>query len=262
MSILNDLIRIKTSAQEDDLIKMLDEVPVYEKLSVNEQFKDLKSSEITRTKCPMLAAFVDNQPYETILADLVANIYLQIEGHIPDIFNAVIERTPKQQKQFEILQQGLVRVEYEELIEYDHETMEEHVAAVFTKRNKSSAIVVIIVRNHDGYKMYHGSYMSDGNDQITIKMLSPIMARGNKGVFVMEIYSMLGNNAYPFGRYSDENHSYDIMISLDGELFLVDEEEKVSNYTIPHEEHNKLNMAKKDPEDYAKTVLSIIESVV
>ena len=48
MSILDDLIRVKTNQQDDDLLKMLDEIPVYEKLSVDEKLKDLKNSEICR----------------------------------------------------------------------------------------------------------------------------------------------------------------------------------------------------------------------
>lgn len=262
MSILNDLIRIKTSAQEDDLIKMLDEVPIYEKLSVNKQFRDLKSSKVTRTKCPLLAAFADNKPYETLLADLVTNIYLQIEGRIPDIFNAVIERTPKQQKQFEILQKGIACVTYYSLTQYKHETMSDRVVAVFTEKNKGIVTAVIIVRCQDGYEMYHGSYAISETERINTTIIDPVVVKGNKGVFTMDTYSMLGNNGYRFGRYSNNNIFYDVMISMDEELFLMEDENIVVQYKIPYEEKNMLNIAKKEPEDFAKTVLSIIESVV
>lgn len=262
MSVLNDLIRIKTSRQEDDLVKMLEEIPVYEKLSVNEQFRDLKTSEITRAKCPLLAGFVDEHPYELILGDLIANIYLQIEDYIPHLLMKTVERTPKQQKQFEILQKGIANVEYKELIEYDHETMAEHVTAVFTNRRKGAVIAVIIVRVQNGYEMYHGSYVLDENSRITVKTLSPVMTKGKKGVLVMEIYSMLGNNAHPFARYTNEKESYDVMIGLDGKLYLIKDDGESIEHKISHEEHNRLNMAKKKIEKYAEEVIAIIESVV
>ena len=63
MSILDDLIRVKTNQQDDDLLKMLDEIPVYEKLSVDEKLMDLKNSEVTRKKCPLLAGFADGKLY-------------------------------------------------------------------------------------------------------------------------------------------------------------------------------------------------------
>lgn len=262
MSILNDLIRIKTSAQEDDLIKMLDEIPVYEKLSVNEQFKDLKSSEIARRKCPMLAAFVDGKIYETILADLVANIYLQIEGNIPGILNTVLQKTPKQQKQFEILQTGIARVRYWDLAEYNHELMMTNMVAVFTKKEGSIVTAAIIVRSSSGYEMYHGSYTVNGNNEPDVDEIKPVIVRGEKGSFIMNTYSVLGNNGYRFGTYSNERISYDVMIGPDGDLFLMAGKQTAANYMIPYEERNALNIAKKDPADFARVILSIIESVV
>lgn len=263
MSVLNDLIRIKTSIGEDDIIKMLDEILIYEKLSVNENFRDLKSSEIARSKCPLLAGFVDENPYERILGDLVANIYLQIEGYIPDILTTwVVDRTPKEQKQFEILQAGIAHVEYNDLAEYDHEEMKDHVVAVFTEENQGTIMAAVIVRSHDGYEMYHGSYIVDEENQIMAKTIDPVIVKGHKGVLVMEIYSMLGNNAYPFATYSNKENTYFVMISLDGTLFLMHGDNVAVEYRIPKEDHNKLNIAKKKPEDYAKAVVSIIESVV
>ena len=95
MGVLDDLIKIKKVKKTDDLLKMIDEVSVYEKLAIDENLKDLSTSAITRAKCPLLAAFIDGKYYETILAELVSNIYLQIEGRIPDILFRVVNRDRK-----------------------------------------------------------------------------------------------------------------------------------------------------------------------
>lgn len=57
MGVLDDLIKIKSVKQEDDLLKLLDEISIYEKLSANEAFKDLKTSKITREKMPSACIF-------------------------------------------------------------------------------------------------------------------------------------------------------------------------------------------------------------
>lgn len=262
MSVLNDLIRIKTNKQEDDLLKMIDEIPVYEKLSVDEKLKDLKTSAITRAKCPMLAGFIDGNLYETLLADLVSNVYLQIEGHIPHILLSAAERSLKQQKQMEVLQKGIARIHYRDLIEYDHKIMKKLVAAVFTKQDQSVTTAAVIVKEPDGYTMYHGTYDSANKGNANMGMYKPLIVRGQSGVFTMNTYSVLGNNAYRFGSYMNDKFQYDVMIGLHNELYLMNGDITVSVHHIGWEDHNALNMAKKDPKAFAETITSIIESVV
>ena len=78
----------------------------------------------------------------------------------------------------------------------------------------------------------------------------------------MNTYSVLGNNAYRFGSYTTENFVYDIMIGTHNELYLMNGDIVVSVHPIPSEDHNALNMVKKDPQAFAETVTAIIESVV
>lgn len=260
MDILGDLIKIKQNVKSNDLITMLDELSIYEKLSVNEKFRDLKSSEIARSKCPMLARFVDDQPYELILGELIANVYLHIEGEIPDLLRTIVERTPKQRKQFEILQKGIAHVCYKMLTEYDHETMADYVEAVFTNRKKGSTTVAIIVKNANMYEMYHGIIVANNVSHTSITGIEPIMARGKRGIFVMNTYSMLGNNGYPFGKYSNSENSYEIMIGPDGQLFFLQDGQIAMERTIPKQKQNSLNMAKTDVNNFAKEVVSLIES--
>lgn len=261
MSVLDDLIKIKGSAQEDDLLKLLDEIPVYEKLSVNEGFRDLTRSEIARSKCPLLAAFADGRLYETVLADLAANVYLQIEGDIPAVLRAAAEKTLRQQKQIGILQQSIVHVEYHDLMEYDHEKMEGSLAAVFTNKCQNGTTAVLIVRDAAGYKMYHGSYAPKESGSVANGIRTPLAIHGKNGAFTMNSYSVLGNNGYRFGTYVDEGASYDVMIGPDGMLYLLKGSTWV-RYGISAEERNFLNMSKKDPWEFARTVTSIIESAV
>ena len=55
MSSIETLIRIKKQAQTDDLVRLLDEVADYEKLSKAEAFRDLRTSEVAKKKLPLLA---------------------------------------------------------------------------------------------------------------------------------------------------------------------------------------------------------------
>lgn len=261
MSVLDDLIKIKANMQEDDLIKLLDEIPVYDKLSVDEQLKDLKKSTITRTKCPLLAGFADGKLYETILADLAANVYLQIEGNIPEVLTTAAEKTLRQQKQMEILHDSIARVEYRELTEYDHNLMKDYLAAVFTKQDQNIVTAVLIVKELRNYIMYHGTYIVEEYDKFVINSYIPLTTKGERGIFTMYSYSVLGNNGYRFGSYLTSNKSYDVMIGPDGVLYLLNGE-LVTSHSITSEEHNNLNMAKRDPQKFAETVTAIIESVV
>lgn len=262
MSVLDDLIRIKSNKQEDDLLKLLDEIPVYEKLSVNESFRDLKTSVAARAKCPKLAAFIDGKMYETILADIASNVYLQIEGEIPNILQTVTDKNQKQQKQMEILQNGIIRVEYRDLMEYDHASMEKFLAAVFVKPLENATIAVLIVKNTDSYIMYHGIYTTNEEDKVVGKTLKPLSVKGQYGIFAMNSYSVLGNNGYRFGSYTNNHTRYDVMIGPDGILYLMNGNSTALQHIISAEEKNNLNMVNKDPERFAELVTSIIESVV
>ena len=262
MSILNDLIKVKSSQQEDDLLKLFDEIPVYEKLSVDEKLRDLRTSEATRAKCPLLAGFADGNLYETILADLAANVYLQIEGTIPGVLLVAGKKTEKQLKQMAVLQTGIARVSYFELETYDHETMKDNLAAVFTRKGQNMVIACLIVKATHGYSMYHGEYSMNEEEAPASSVSAPVVVRGEHGMFTMHSYSVLGNNGYRFGTYQGIDIIYDVMIGPDRELYLMDGDIVAAVYPIPYEESNSLNMAKKDPDEFAKLVTSIVESVV
>ncbi len=263
MSVLNELIKIKESAQKDDLLKMLDEISVYEKLSTDENLKDLKKSKITRSKCPLLAGLTDGNIYETILGELVANVYLQIEDYVPDVLMTGMEQNKKKQKQKEILQKSITRISYQSLTEYDHDQMRDMVAAVFTKRCQDITIAVIIVRDPENYyTMYHGTYQLEKSKKFSAVVSTPDIVKGEYGTFIMKNYSILGNNGYRFGSYSNNGIMYDVMISPEGKLYLMDGNKVAVEYLIPKEEQNDLNTAKKSSKEFAKQLVSIIESVV
>lgn len=261
MGVLDDLIKIKTARQEDDLLKLLDEIPVYEKLSVNPQFADLKNSEVTRSKCPLLAGFKDGNLYETLLADLAANVYLQIENAIPDVLRIMTDLSPRQEKQKEALQKGITRIEYREIMEYDHEQMKSMVIGVFTKKESKETIIAIITKTSDGYVMYHGTYTEDASGKrVSIKSESTVVET-KKGVFIMDSYSVLGNNSYPFGRYSRPAGSYTVMLGERHELYLIKGEQPFV-YNLDKYLSNKIYFSKNDAQMFAEAVAEAIESVV
>ncbi len=260
MSVLNDLIKIKTSKKEDDLIKMLDEVSAYEKLSVDKNLKDLKTSAVARAKCPLLAGFADGNMYETVLGELAGNVYLQIEGIVPDVLAITEERTQKREKQIKILEQSIFRVDYRELAEYDNETMEDMLAAVFTRKYADNVLAVLIVRHPSGYTMYHGSYTisGKGTEKKIRKIYNPVITKGKHGRFTLYSYSVLGNNGYRFGSYEVSDAVYDVMIGPDNIMYVM--QKNVGNeISLSREECNDLNIAKKNPYDFADQVVSIID---
>lgn len=261
MNVLDDLIRIKTNKQEDDLLKLLDEIPVYEKLSVDDKLKDLAHSDITRRKCPLLAGFTDGHLYETVLADLAANVYLQIEGEIPIVLQTASELSQKKQKQLEILQKGIATVNYRDLMDYDHKVMKALLTAVFIKKHGNVNIAALIVKQTGGYTMFHGTYTADEKGKAVSNTNGPLAIKGKKGVFAMDSYSVLGNNGYPFARYSAGNLTYDVMISPEGVLYLMNGA-LITSYELHYEDRNTLNTMKKDPNLFAKELTEIIERVV
>lgn len=262
MGVLDDLIRIKSSKQEDDLLKMLDEIPVYEKLSVDENLRDLKNSSVTRAKCPMLTGFVDGKIYETVLTELVSNVYLQIEGAIPEILSTAAEKSLKQQRQMEILGASIAHVEYCELTQYDHEKMKNRLAAVFTKPCQDVVTAVLIVREPGGYKMYHGTYMVKETGTFDIGVSEPLVVKGEHGMLIMDSYSVLGNDGYRFASYKNPRISYDVMIGPDGVMYLLNGNRTEITFHISESQRNHLNLAKKDPQEFAKLLIAIIEDVI
>lgn len=261
MGVLDDLIKIKTAKQEDDLLKLLDEIIIYDKLSANPELADLKKSEITRKKCPLLAGYKDGKLYETLLADLAANVYLQIENQIPDILLGTLELSTRQEKQKEVLKKGITHINYRTITEYDHEEMGSLVVAVFTKKENTSNTVAIITKTSDGYVMYHGSYIKDITDAVAALKSEPIIVSGESGIFAMESYSVLGNNGYRFGTYTGKNGKYDVMLGTDYELYLMDKGQAFV-YQLPPNKKNKIYMSKRDAQLFAEAVTEAIESVV
>lgn len=261
MNILDDLIRMKTNAQEDDMLRMFDEVQIYEKLSVDEKLRNIKTSEITRKKCPLLAGFVDGRLYETVLAELIRNIYLNIEEQAPEILMTAYEKTIKQQKQFEVLGKSIAHVEYESLEEYDHTSMKDSLVAIFTEKSQNIMTAVLIAKNGKDYIMYHGTYEEKGSKGKGRSKIDPIIVKGKKGIFKMDTYSVLGNNGYRFGTYQGKNYLYDVMIGPDSTLYLVNGKQIMTN-KISEEDNNLLNMVKKNPKEFAEQIMSVIESAV
>lgn len=261
MGVLDDLIKIKTAKQEDDLLKLLDEIPIYEKLSVDKNLADLKNSDVTRKRCPLLAGFKDGKLYEILLADLAANVYLQIENRIPDVLMSAVNFSAKQERQKEVLKHGITRIEYRDITEYDHDELSALVAGVFTKREGTACTIAIVVKMPDGYVMYHGCYMGDKTEKDGTVKNNPIIIRGSKGIFTMNNYSMLGNNAYRFGTYSCMNGTYDVMLGMEGELYLMNGEQPMV-YELSHALMNRIHMAKSDPRLFAEAITIALESVV
>ena len=135
MSSIETLIRIKKQAQTDDLVRLLDEVADYEKLSKAEAFRDLRTSEVAKKKLPLLAGAYAGEEYSLALLTLAGHVVSHLEGAVPRVLTEPMENlTSRQIVRMELMQKQIIQVTYDSLNTYVHDEEKEHVVAVYTSR--------------------------------------------------------------------------------------------------------------------------------
>lgn len=192
---------------------------------------------------------------------MAADIYRQIEGQVPDVINITEDIGKKRQRQREVLKAGIVQIEYQSIIDYNHEEMQPFVIAVYTKEFQALTVACLIVKLDGRYIMYHGSYESQSGVVSAETMCRPLNVRTDHGYLILNTYSVLGNNGYPFAVYMTNGDSYQVMIDPSGLLYLLGETE-TKVYELSHADQNTINTAKKDANLFASAVGSVIERVI
>lgn len=260
MSAIENLIRIKKQSKNDDIVKMMDEVADYEKLSRSELFRDLTTSKAAQKKLPLLAKAYAGDLYALSLSTLAGHIIAHLEDRIPEVLEKPMETlSERDMKRMELMNKSLIPVFYRGLLEYE-DNMEDRVVAVYSsERPNGSVALMIIVRDGDTYDVYQGYYRPGKKEEQQYgshQKLKVYDFEEEGDHFSFTTYSLLGNNCYPFGeiRLTDGRRC---PVSMDYQaLYLeTEEEEKPIRISLQMEQRNTLNLCKTDPEKFGKTLL-------
>lgn len=266
MSAIETLIKIKKSAKSDDLITLLDEVIAYEKLSKSEAFRDLSVSETAQKKLPLLAGAYKGDLYSLSLILLARNIIRHLENEVPEVLAIPIDRlAPKMQKRLELVQDNVIKVQYDDLTEYHQETMAEQVVAVFTENLGQRKAILIVVRDNEKYDIYQGYYVDDNKTIHNMQKAVPYerektsVASGISYHLSILTYSLQGNNAYPFAELGYGETQYTVMMPDYTRIWIDEKETGIRReITLSMEERNALNLAKTEIEHFVNRLLEII----
>ena len=258
MSALDDLIKIKKQAKTDDLILVLDEVALYQKLSRSKAFQDIKGSKAAQKKLPMLYDAANGSMYALSLLEVAHNVVTHLEDDVPEIFLRLMDGiTSKQKKRLEIMQQSVVPISYHSLGEYEHDRMEERVLAVFSAKKKKHSAVLIIIRDGVGYKIFQGYYENRKQEKEPENQRRPYVQEDGGYRLSIKTYSIQGNNAYPFGELAYGDKSY--MLPRHDALWIMDKGVVQKEIPLSTEQINALNMAKVDIREFSSFILSTVK---
>lgn len=263
MSSIETLIRIKKQAQTDDLVRLLDEVADYEKLSKAKAFRDLRTSEVAKKKLPLLAGAYAGEEYSLALLTLAGHVVSHLEGAVPRVLTEPMENlTSRQIIRMELMQKQIIQVTYDSLNTYVHDEEKEHVVAVYTSRRDGGQMAaLIVVREGNRYRIYQG-YYTEGKEEKAVSELpkqEPYVGEQGDCRVAVNTYSVQGNNGYPFGTVRIKDRLYSIMQPSFDCLWLISESGETTEIRLSMEERNSLNMGKAQVETFADALASIIE---
>ena len=259
MSAIETLIKVKKQSKTDDLVRLLDEVTIYEKLAKSEAFRDLKTSQPARKKCPLLASAYDGDLYAMSLLTLAGHVIAHLESVVPHVLTEPMAGLSQRERQkMELMQNQVICVSYDSLTAYDHKTMAEHVVAVYTSERETETAILIVVRNNNAYVIYQGYYKEQSivNNQ---KDYQPyVETRGQKSL-VISNYSIQGNNAYPFGQYVTGEHTYSVMLPNHETLWAFKDIDHPMVIPLSIGDRNQLTMTKQSIKTFTATLFDILE---
>ena len=85
MSAIENLIQIKKQCKNDDIVRIMDEVTDYEKLSRSPVFRDLRTSKPAQKKLPLLSSAYQGDLYALSLLTLGGNIIAHLTDQVPRV---------------------------------------------------------------------------------------------------------------------------------------------------------------------------------
>lgn len=259
MPAIDMLIKIKKQANTDDLIILMDEVVLYEKLSKVEAFRDLKTSKTAAKKLPLLSAAHKGDIYCMTMLELVREIITYMTGTAPPItiVQEKTELTAREEKMKKVMERSIVQVRYHNLEEYRHDTMKDFVVAVFSETVDTKKSILIVVRKDNYYNIYQGHY-SEREDEVGAVTEKPYVYIDDPYVLSIKTYSILGNNAYPFAVFNSPSGTYSVMFPRHDEIWLTSEDGQQTSIYLSEEEITEIGMKKVTVHSFAKCLMDII----
>lgn len=257
MAAIETLIKVKKQAKTDDLITMLDEITIYEKLSKSKAFRDLRTSKAGQKKLPLLSGAYQGDLYSLSLLNIANNIFIYLTGQgIPVLGNLLEDLSIKDEKRMEILERSVIKVGYWDLTSYDHEVMKDSIVAIFAEEAEKKTILMIIVRDGNEYQIYFGQYEEE--KELEECDHKPYVLKKDDQTLSITSYSILGNNAYPFGTFFDGTKNYEIMMPDYETIWLIpgEGEKEILHTTLS--ERNQIGLDKTNIDRFTETLLNII----
>lgn len=216
---IEQLIKMKKQEQKNDVIRMIDEFILYEKLSGIKALGDIKDSVALQKKLPLLANLLKGDFYSLSLAIIVRDILEQLDYELPSaIYEYLVDIPERTMKQLHLAGESSVDVTFANIIEYRHKNDKDKVVGVFTNAQEdyidSHRIVIIVQQPHKKYIIYQGSYEDTGDEEEDIENIvsdiEPYTIELDKGELEIKAYSIQGNNSHPFATYRTRDEKFHI----------------------------------------------------
>lgn len=263
MSAIENLIQIKKQCKNDDIVRILDEITDYEKLSRSALFRDLTTSKAAQKKLPLLSAAYQGDLYALSLLTLAENIISHLLDHVPEVVTNPLETmTERDTRRMNAMTGSLIPVTYYGLLDYDQDSMAEHVVAVYdAKRPNGATALLIIVRDGNAYRIYQGYYHPEEETPVIeeTQKVRTYQFEQNGMYLSFMTYSLLGNNRYPFGLITD-TRGEQYHLSMDYHTLYVDrlDGQRAEKIPLSMAQRNELNIKKMDPRKFGEQLLSWI----
>lgn len=262
MSAIENLIQIKKQCKNDDIVRIMDEVTDYEKLSRSPVFRDLRTSKPAQKKLPLLSSAYQGDLYALSLLTLAGNIIAHLTDQVPRVLQIPLEElSERDQKRMNLMTGSLIPVSYHGLLEYDNEAMTDRVVAVYdAPRLNGSTALLIVVRDQDTYQIYQGYYYPKDGTRVQDRArneLKPFVFQKDHVTVSFLTYSLLGNNRYPFGTViGPDGCHYQLSMGYD-RLYLEapSTDRERCEIELNMSQRNQLNLVKMDPMQFGEELV-------
>lgn len=267
VSIIDQLIQIKKSADSNDIVNMLDEFTVYSRLSKIPALSDISKSSALKKQLPLLSKAIEGDIYCLSLYMVAANIIGYLGYDIPETIATHIDNTPDSLKQKLIIaQENTIRVDYQSLDMYQHDSMRDTITAIYIHKPADETRIVILTRSGKQQRIFQGSYIeseetSDQNSPSNVYQKARSLRYEDDHLRIkIDNYSIQGNNAYFFAEVKINHVGYRMMLDNQYRLVFKANHSTSNDFTIELDisAMNRINMAKSEPKEFIATLAQII----
>lgn len=273
MSLIDQLISIKKATSGNDILAMMDEFILYERLSRSSALGDLETSPVLQKRLPLIHKAISDNIYELSLFIMAGNIINHLTGETPEHINEHMMKVPElTKKRLQLAQENTLSVRYYDLTDYHHALYEDQVVAVYTNVIEPTTSVIIITYTNNAYNIFQGSFYDLDNEvdketkeeKVFVVLEDYIFSTQTHSISI-ETYSAQGNNGYPFGTYDNKESIRYLMLPDDFTLWILPSQhltkvkpDEITKIPLTVEEVNRLTMSKHTTERFAMAISAIL----